>query len=152
VESGEAVTTSPEPAASAAAKSQLASRVLLVEDGPDNQRLITFFLTKAGAEVTLAENGEQAVQFALAARAENRSYDVVLMDMQMPIMDGYAATRHLREQGYDGPIIALTANAMTGDREKCLAAGCTDFTSKPVNRDKLLQLVSRYSTAPVARA
>jgi Amt family ammonium transporter len=120
------------------------ARVLLVEDGPDNQRLVMYTLKKAGFEIGLAENGEEGVQKALEARSAGEPYDVILMDMQMPVLDGYGATRRLRGEGYLGPIIALTANAMKGDREKCLDAGCTDFATKPVNRRGLVQKILEY--------
>ncbi|WP_425615841.1 ATP-binding protein [Anatilimnocola sp. NA78] len=113
-------------------------RILLAEDGPDNQRLISYILKKAGAEVTIVDNGRSATIEALAAAADNRPYDVVLMDMQMPIMDGYAACRLLREQGYSHPVVALTAHAMSGDRDRCLAAGCDDYATKPLNRSQLI--------------
>jgi PAS domain S-box-containing protein len=120
------------------------ARVLLAEDGPDNQRLISFLLRKAGATVDVAENGRVARDRALTAWREDRPYDVILMDMQMPDMDGYAATGALREAGYEGPVIALTAHAMSGDREKCLAAGCDDYFAKPIERESLLESVSRW--------
>ncbi len=139
---------------------RLACRVLLAEDGQDNQRLISFVLKKAGAEVTLAENGRIACQKALDACSppepgdedENAAkgggaapYDVVLMDMQMPVMDGYAAAGELRKAGYTGPIIALTAHAMRHDQQKCLDAGCDDYLAKPFERDALLAMVARYA-------
>ncbi len=127
----------------AAAERQLACRILLAEDGPDNQRIITHILRKAGAEVTVVENGQIALESALAAQAENRPFDVVLMDMQMPVMDGYQATTLLRQRGYTGTIIALTAHAMSHDRQKCLNAGCDDYTTKPIKRHELLKLVGR---------
>jgi CheY-like chemotaxis protein len=124
---------------------KLDGRVLLAEDCPDSQRLICFILRKAGADVTLAENGQSAVELALAAEAQGRPYGLILMDMQMPVLDGYAATRLLRCHGYDGPIVALTAHAMSGDRQQCLAAGCTDYLAKPLDRHRLLSLASRYT-------
>jgi signal transduction histidine kinase/ActR/RegA family two-component response regulator len=123
-------------------------RILLAEDGPDNQRLITRLLGSAGAKVEVVENGALAIERALAASAAGQPFDVILMDMQMPVMDGYAATRALRQQGYRGRIIAVTANVMTGDRAKCLAAGCDDFISKPVNRASLVAGVLEH-TDPV---
>lgn len=110
-------------------------RILLVEDGPDNQRLISFLLRKEGAEVDIADNGRIAVEMVAAAAAP---FDLILMDMQMPEMDGYAATRQLRAEQYEAPILALTANAMSDDRQKCLDAGCDEFLTKPVNREQLI--------------
>ncbi|MEI8374300.1 MAG: ATP-binding protein [Planctomycetota bacterium] len=125
---------------------KLSGRILLAEDGPDNQRFIAFVLKKAGAEVTLAENGQLAYDEALAALAQGRLFEVILMDMQMPVLDGYEATRQLREQGYSGPIVALTAHAMAEDRQKCLDAGCDDFATKPIDRQVLLTTVAHWMT------
>ena len=119
-------------------------RILLAEDGRDNQRLIRFILKNAGAEVTVADNGQIALEFATTAVSRAAPFHVILMDMQMPVLDGYAATRRLRDEGYAGPIIALTAHAMASDRQKCLDAGCDDYATKPVHREKLVDLVASY--------
>jgi len=121
-------------------------RILLAEDGPDNQRLISFLLKKAGAEVEVAENGQIAIDCINAAIGRREPLDVVLMDMQMPVLDGYDATRQLRQESYVGPIIALTAHAMAEDRQKCLDAGCDDFSSKPIDRHQLVEMVREYGS------
>ncbi len=153
-------------------------RVLLVEDGPDNQRLITHILEKAGANVKLAVNGLECLKCVcpreLLADAglldstpldnleagndllhdrpdddkENNSgpdaFDVILMDMQMPVMDGYKATKELRRLGHSGPIIALTAHAMPFDRGKCMASGCNNYFAKPIDHMALIEVMSQY--------
>jgi PAS domain S-box-containing protein len=134
----------PVAAPAAADKSELRGRILLAEDEPDNQRLVSFLLKKAGAEVTAVEDGQCAFEAALAAREAGDPFDVILMDMQMPVMDGYKATRQLREQEYTGSIIALTAYAMAEDRQKCLDAGCDDFATKPIDRLKFLATVAHW--------
>jgi Amt family ammonium transporter len=117
------------------------ARILLAEDGPDNQRLIGHVLRKAGAEVTLAENGRLAVDLVLAAGEAAEPFDLVLMDLQMPELDGWDATRALRDHGYEGPIIALTAHAMAAEQERCLADGFSAIATKPLDRTKLLDLI-----------
>jgi signal transduction histidine kinase/CheY-like chemotaxis protein len=120
------------------------SRVLLAEDGHDNRVLITTFLVKAGASVEVVGNGQLAVDEAERAAAAGEPYDVVLMDMQMPVLDGYGATSKLRMHGYKGPVVALTAHAMAGARERCESAGCDDYLTKPVDRAKLVATVARF--------
>ncbi|WP_417392814.1 ATP-binding protein [Gimesia sp.] len=119
-------------------------RFLLTEDGPDNQKLISFILHKSGAETVIAENGQISFELATAAMAAGQPFDAILMDMQMPVLDGYQATKKLREADYRGPIIALTAHAMSGDRQKCLDAGCDDYLSKPIDRRKLVEMLASY--------
>jgi len=123
------------------------ARVLLAEDGPDNRRLVTYMLERAGVDVTVADNGQLAIDAVSAAAAGQRSFDVILMDMQMPVLDGYQATQQLRAAGLTTPIIALTAHAMSKDRDKCLQAGCDDYVAKPINRDHLLTLVENCRQA-----
>ncbi len=140
----------PAPAASASqppaeqpALAQL-GRVLLAEDSLDNQRLISTILRRAGHQVEVVPDGEVAVATALAAAEAGAGFDVVLMDMQMPVLDGYAATQRLRAEGYAGVIVALTAHAMEGDREKCLHAGCDDFATKPIAKRELQDVIARH--------
>lgn len=109
-------------------------RILLVEDAEDNQFLIKQFLSRTGAIVEIANNGKEGVDKAL-----NNEYEVVLMDIQMPIVDGYQATSQLRKAGFSKPIIALTAHALVEEREKCLRTGCTSHLTKPINRRQLIE-------------
>jgi signal transduction histidine kinase/ActR/RegA family two-component response regulator len=122
--------------------------LLLVEDGLDNQRLIRLILEKAGAEVTLVENGKQAVD-QFSTDGCGGIFDLILMDMQMPVMDGLTATRHIRDRGFHNPIIALTANAMSEDRALCFEAGCDDFVTKPIERDRFLRRLAN-ALQPIA--
>jgi CheY-like chemotaxis protein len=129
------------------------STILLVEDNTTNQLLASELLAKMGCDVQIAENGLRAVEMVSA-----RAYDVILMDCHMPEMDGFAATGAIRAQGgkRHHPIIALTANAMQGDRERCLAAGMDDYLTKPIEQDVLAQKLARWlapqkiTAAPVA--
>ncbi len=128
------------------------ARLLLAEDAPDSQRLLSCLLQRAGATVTIAENGRMACDLALEAAAQGSPFHVILMDMQMPVLDGYRATTELRERGYDFPIIALTAHSMSTDRLKCLDAGCNTFLTKPVDRVQFLSTVRRWCGGEAERS
>jgi len=121
--------------------SALRGHVLLAEDGPDNQALISSLLRRAGLSVDLANDGQIACEKVAAAAEAGSPYDLIVMDMQMPLMTGYEATAALRRDGVSTPILALTAQAMAGDRDKCLAAGCDEYLSKPIDRGRLIDLV-----------
>jgi len=114
-------------------------RVLVAEDSPANQKLIDLNLKRLGIAPKIVENGQQAVE-AVA----QQDYDLIFMDMQMPVMDGYAATRALRDNGKTLPIVALTAYAMEQDDQKCFAAGCDEYMSKPMKRQKLIEVLKKY--------
>ncbi len=118
-------------------------RVLVAEDGPDNQRLIAHVLAKGGYPFEIVDNGRDAIESFEKARAEGQPYDVVLLDMQLPEVDGYGVARTLRIRGTHAVIIALTAHAMTGDREKCIAAGCDGYIAKPFDPLSLLDEIER---------
>jgi len=136
---------SPRPAAHADdAPVGLRGRILLVDDGPDNRDLLSYYLTAAGADVTLAVNGVDACEREAAARAAGEPFDLVLMDMQMPLLDGYGAAAKMRSRGAATPIVALTAHAMADDRDRCLRSGCTDYLSKPVDRHHLIRTAARH--------
>ena len=128
---------------------RVTARVLVAEDNHDNQRVIALRLMMAGADVEIAPNGQAAVDLACAARDADRPFELVLMDMQMPILDGYEATRVLRSQGFHMPIIALTAHAMPEDRLECLRFGCDEYVSKPIDWDSLLVLLAGLLARPV---
>ena len=115
-------------------------RILLAEDTPDNQILMDRMIRKRGAQITIAGDGEEVVLMALSG-----DYDVVLMDIQMPKIDGYEATRRLREAGYSKPIVALTAHAMKGESHRCIEAGCNVHLSKPVRPDELVETILRLT-------
>lgn len=121
-------------------------RILLVDDNPDNLRIVRFFLEETGATVTTAEDGARCLAAVFGAAAANLPFDAVLLDMQMPVMDGYTAAAQLRRAGVPVPVIALTAYAMSGDRDRCLAAGCDDYLSKPVVPAELYAALRRFIT------
>ncbi len=120
-------------------------RVLVAEDGPDNQRLIAHFLRRAGAAVELAENGREAVDAERRARDAGAPFHVILIDVQMPEVDGLAAARALRSSGCVTPIIALTAHSLAEDRRRCLEAGCDEFLTKPVDRRALIRTCAEFA-------
>ncbi len=120
---------------------RLGGRLLLAEDGLDNQRLLKRILERAGASVDVASDGRVACDLVFAAAAAGAPYDLIVLDMQMPELDGYGAATELRAHGVRAPIVALTAHAMSGDRERCLAAGCDAYLTKPVQRERLLALL-----------
>ena len=117
----------------------LKGRVLLTEDNIDNQRLISMYLKKLGADVTIANNGQEAIDIV-----RDNEFDLILMDMQMPVMNGIDATIFLRNQGYSKPVIALTANAMKEDVDACYKAGCDNFIQKPVIQHQFMKVISDY--------
>jgi PAS domain S-box-containing protein len=123
----------------------LRGRVLLVEDGADNRRLVSVYLEAAGLHVDTAVDGRNAIQMIMDAQESGKGYDAVLMDMQMPEVDGYTATAEVRHRGLkDLPIIAFTANVMAGEKQKCIDSGCNDYSTKPVNPDALIQTLGKY--------
>lgn len=119
-------------------------RILLVEDLHINQIVISTLLKSAGAIVEIESNGEEGIKRINSDMDNGLFFDVVLMDMRMPVMDGYEATKALRAQGYTRPIIAVTAYALIGDRESTLEAGCNDYVSKPVDRMILINTIKKY--------
>jgi CheY-like chemotaxis protein len=120
-----------------------ALRILLVEDNPINQKLAYFLLSKAGYHVEMAVNGKEAVETYTGKPGD---FDIIFMDIQMPEMDGLEATRLIREQGFsDIPIIAMTAQAMKGDREKCMEAGMNDYIPKPIKRELVFEMVKKWA-------
>ncbi len=114
------------------------ARVLLVDDSDDNRLLLEYFLEAAGGLVDTAVNGQEAVEKAL-----HQSYDCILMDIQMPVLDGLAATKLLRVSGYQKPIVALTAHALQEDQARSFAAGCDAHLGKPVSRDALISTIEQ---------
>jgi signal transduction histidine kinase/AmiR/NasT family two-component response regulator len=125
----------------------LAGSVLLAEDGPQNQRLIAALVEATGAHITVVDNGEKAVEEALGGE-----FDLVLMDIQMPVLDGTEATTLLRDAGYGGPIVALTANVARRDVALYRSAGCTDCLSKPIDRTRLYEVLETHLSSGARRA
>jgi CheY-like chemotaxis protein len=123
-------------------KPQFSGKILVAEDSIGCQVLIRKTLNSLGFEVETADNGKEALQKVFTGQ-----YDIILMDMQMPYMNGYEATAALREKEVKTPIIALTAYAMVEDRDKCLKAGCDDYLSKPLDNERLLEIFGKYLPA-----
>ena len=144
---GSIVNTENTPNKPQADQPTLKGNVLVAEDNASNQMLIKILLEKLGMTVTIVEDGEQAVEAALS-----HPFDIILMDMQMPKMNGYEATEALRTQKFDVPIIALTANAMKGDAEKCITAGCNGYMPKPVNKDLLHDMLVEHLSGKGAKS
>ena len=121
-------------------------RILLAEDNPINQKIAQVMLQRLGGEVTIAENGQEARDLA-----KDNHYEMIFMDCQMPVMDGYQATEAIRHHtgiNQHTPIIALTAHAMEGDKEKCLAAGMNDYITKPYNIETLRDVIQKWTHTP----
>ena len=121
------------------ASGYLAGHVLLAEDNEDNQELILLYLNRMGIDVTVVSNGLLAVE-----AVRNNNFDLVIIDMQMPVMGGLEATELMKKEGFDKPVIALTANAMKEDKERCYQAGCSDFLSKPIDANILSETLEKY--------
>ncbi|MEM1209642.1 MAG: ATP-binding protein [Planctomycetota bacterium] len=150
-------TTPRYPAPQPSRDGALAGRVLIAEDSPDNQKLLGYFIKRTDLEAAFVGNGQQAVQAVEDHAAQGNAFDAVLMDMQMPVMDGPTAVRAIRAAGHPVPIIAFTANVTVEDRESFFEAGCTDFLAKPVKPDDFIDAIRRAiagegSTSAVARA
>ncbi|QDG54713.1 response regulator [Persicimonas caeni] len=135
--------TMPEPQ-SARPLPKLECRVLVVDDRHEIRFLARYFIERAGGVVRTCANGKEAITCVAQAEKAGNPFDAVVMDMQMPVMDGYEASRRLRQEGYEGTIVALTANAMRGDRKKCLEAGCNGYVRKPIDGPCLVELLAEH--------
>jgi CheY-like chemotaxis protein len=122
----------------------IGGRVLLAEDNEAIRHLVALRLQQCGTEVAVASNGREAVDLALSAQEAGRPFDWILMDVQMPVLDGYEATRELRNRDYRRPIIALTAYATEENREESLRFGCDDHLSKPIDWDRLVRVLAAH--------
>jgi len=120
---------------------------MVVDDRRDIRHISQHFLEKAGARVSTAEDGQQGINATISASDAGEPFDLIVMDMQMPHVDGLKAVAELRSVGIEVPIIALTADAMKGDREKCLNGGCDDYLAKPIDQAKLISMVAKYTQA-----
>lgn len=118
-------------------------KILVIEDSPDNQYLLEMLLAKTGADLVFKSNGQEGVNEAFS-----NTFDVVLMDLQMPVMDGHQATRELRQGNFAKPIIALTAHAMEKERKNCMKSGFSDYLTKPINKEALMEALLRNCSKP----
>ncbi|HRA88067.1 MAG TPA: response regulator, partial [Planctomycetaceae bacterium] len=123
---------------------RLSGRILVVDDRRDMRFVAQHMIEDAGGTVEVASNGLEAIRKIEQAAATGKAFDLIAMDMQMPVLDGYEATRRLRASGYTKPIVAVTAHAMEGDRQLCVDAGCTDYISKPLDQVKFLALLAAH--------
>ncbi len=144
LQSVRAFSTVEEPSSPIEHKAPLHGRVLVVEDVPDVCTVLHHILQRLNLELEIAEDGRLACEMAEESQAKGRPYDLILMDIQMPKMNGYEATRWLREHGWKGPIVALTAHALVGDCEKCLEAGCDGYMAKPITAKGLRDVLTQY--------
>ena len=144
----EAFDITPVPSDSTDATPTFAGRVLIAEDDAVNRRLLEKLLDPYEIELDTVPDGGAAVRAVLEADRSGTPFDLVLMDMLMPVKDGYAATSEIRGGGFRGPIVALTGNTQRRDREKCLQSGCDDYLAKPIDRDALAEILGRYAEAP----
>jgi CheY-like chemotaxis protein len=151
LQSPQVFSTAQEQPSSTEHEVPLHGRVLLAEDVPDVSVVLRHILQRLNLELDVAEDGRLACEMAEKSRAEGTPYDLILMDIQMPSMNGYEATRWLRQHGWQGPIVALTAHAMMGDREKCLDVGCNNYIAKPITAKGLREVLACYlgQAAPV---
>jgi len=133
------------------ARMQFSGRVLVADDSLVNQKLVGQILRNQGFEVDTAGDGVEACVKLIEGEKQNRPYKLLILDMQMPRMDGYTVAANLRKQGNKIPIIALTANAMSGDRDKCLAAGCDDYSPKPIDKQRFFESIARFIEPVKAR-
>ena len=137
----EKISAAQSQSADPAAQQKLNSaKILVVDDGKTNRNIIKVVLSRHDMEIVEAENGQEALDIYAA----EQDIDLILMDMQMPILDGYGATAKLREDGFDVPVVALTGNVIKGEKEKCFAAGCSGFLPKPIVIDDLIEQVAQY--------
>ncbi len=147
-----AETTSSQPTETATQNALFNKRILVVDDAKDNRVLMQHFLKKSQAIVEFAQDGQKAIDAVNKANTDNTPYDIILMDMQMPVLDGYNATIQLRKQGVTTSILAVTAHALEGDREHCLSAGCNEYMSKPISKANLIETCTKLVNSQSAQA